>query len=81
MTQIPANPPSAPQPPQPASPEGMVTLTIDGNQVVVPKGTNVLEAARQLKQRYGESPLAYVVEVEPWSRIPERRFALISYDP
>jgi nucleotidyltransferase/DNA polymerase involved in DNA repair len=41
----------------------------------------LIEAARQLKQRYGESPLAHVVEVEPWSRIPERRFALISYDP
>lgn len=41
----------------------------------------LIEAARQLKSRYGESPLAHVVEVEPWSRIPERRFALISYDP
>jgi NADH-quinone oxidoreductase subunit G len=49
MTNIPANPPSAPQPPpQPATPEGMVSLTIDGHQVVVPKGTNVLEAARTL---------------------------------
>ena len=41
----------------------------------------LIDAARQLKQRYGESPLAHIVEVEPWSRIPERRFALISYDP
>jgi DNA polymerase-4/protein ImuB len=41
----------------------------------------LIEAARQLKVRYGESPLAHIVEVEPWSRIPERRFALISYDP
>ena len=41
----------------------------------------LIDAARQLKSRYGESPLAHVVEVEPWSRIPERRFALISYDP
>jgi NADH-quinone oxidoreductase subunit G len=52
MTQIPANPTSAPQPPpgapSGATPEGMVTLTIDGHQVVVPKGTNVLEAARTL---------------------------------
>jgi DNA polymerase-4/protein ImuB len=38
-------------------------------------------AARQLKRRYGLSPLYHVVEVEPWSRIPERRHALISYDP
>ncbi len=41
----------------------------------------LIAAARQLKQRYGSSPLAHIVEVEPWSRIPERRFALISYDP
>lgn len=38
-------------------------------------------AIAQLKQRYGLSPLFHVVEVEPWSRIPERRHALISYDP
>ena len=39
------------------------------------------QAIRQLKQRYGESPLYRVVEIEPWSRIPERRYALIDYDP
>ena len=39
------------------------------------------EAIRQLKARYGRSPVARVVEVEPWSRIPERRHALIDYDP
>jgi len=41
----------------------------------------VTEAVRQLKQRYGLSPLFHVVEVEPWSRIPERRHALIAYEP
>lgn len=41
----------------------------------------VAEAARQLKERYGRPTLAKVVEMEPWSRIPERRFALIDYDP
>lgn len=41
----------------------------------------VKEAIRQLKQRYGLSPLFRVVEVEPWSRIPERRHALIAYEP
>jgi len=41
----------------------------------------VAEAARQLKARYGRPLLAKVIEVEPWSRIPERRFALIDYDP
>ena len=41
----------------------------------------LIDAARQLKQRYGASPLFHIAEVEPWSRIPERRHALISYDP
>lgn len=40
----------------------------------------VAEAARQLSARYGQMPLAHVVEVEPWSRIPERRWALVPYD-
>ncbi len=39
------------------------------------------EASQQLKQRYGTSGLYRVVEVEPWSRIPERRQALMPYDP
>ncbi len=39
------------------------------------------EASRRLKQQYGEPVLYRVVEVEPWSRIPERRRALIAYDP
>lgn len=39
------------------------------------------EASRHLKQRYGVSGLFRVVEVEPWSRIPERRQALLAYDP
>lgn len=41
----------------------------------------VAEAIRHLRQRYGLSPLFRVVEVEPWSRIPERRHALIAYEP
>ncbi|MGH2531622.1 MAG: DNA polymerase Y family protein [Thermomicrobiales bacterium] len=41
----------------------------------------IVEATRQLKQRYGASPIYRITEVEPWSRIPERRHALISYDP
>jgi NADH-quinone oxidoreductase subunit G len=42
--------PSAQQqpPPAPAAPTNTVTLTIDGQSVTVPKGTNVLEAARTL---------------------------------
>ncbi|HVX29138.1 MAG TPA: DNA polymerase Y family protein [Nitrolancea sp.] len=39
------------------------------------------QAIRELTQRYGVSPIYRVVEVEPWSRIPERRHALMSYVP
>ncbi len=46
-----------------------------------PVPRSLVDATRQLKQRYGTSPLYRIVEVEPWSRIPERRHALISYDP
>jgi DNA polymerase-4/protein ImuB len=37
----------------------------------------ITEAARQLHARYGRVPLYHAIEVEPWSRIPERRWALI----
>jgi protein ImuB len=39
------------------------------------------EASRHLKQRFGTSGLYRVAEVEPWSRLPERRQVLIAYDP
>jgi DNA polymerase-4/protein ImuB len=39
------------------------------------------EASRHLKQRFGTTGLYRVAEVEPWSRLPERRQALIAYDP
>lgn len=39
------------------------------------------EAVRELKARYGYSPISRLVEVEPWSRLPERRLALIDYEP
>ena len=39
------------------------------------------EMVRHLKVRFGQSPLARVVEVEPWHRLPERRRALLEYDP
>lgn len=38
------------------------------------------EASHQLKQRFGTSGLYRVAEVEPWSRLPERRHVLIAYD-
>ncbi|MBA3275979.1 MAG: DNA polymerase Y family protein [Chloroflexia bacterium] len=47
-----------------------------------PRAAAPLTAAiHQLKHRYGLSPIYHVVEVEPWSRIPERRHALIPCDP
>jgi len=36
---------------------------------------------RHLKVRFGESPVARVVDVEPWHRLPEHRHALLEYDP
>ena len=40
------------------------------------------DAIRQLRVRLGHRPPIYRVrEVEPWSRIPERRCALVAYDP
>jgi DNA polymerase-4/protein ImuB len=39
------------------------------------------EMVRHLKVRFGESPIARVVDVEPWHRLPERRYALLEYDP
>lgn len=41
----------------------------------------IVEAMRQLHARYGSAPLYRAVEVEPWSRIPERRWALIPDEP
>jgi DNA polymerase-4/protein ImuB len=40
----------------------------------------IAEATRQLRARYGRVPLYHAVEVEPWSRIPERRWALVTCD-
>lgn len=38
-------------------------------------------AAREIKNRFKRSLLYHVVEVQPWSRIPERRYALIDFEP
>jgi DNA polymerase-4/protein ImuB len=41
----------------------------------------LVASLHQLKARFGgQSQVTRVVEVEPWSRIPERRYALIDYD-
>ena len=40
------------------------------------------DAIRQLRAQFGQRPPIYRVrEVEPWSRIPERRRVLVAYDP
>ncbi|UCG84984.1 MAG: hypothetical protein JSW71_13680, partial [Gemmatimonadota bacterium] len=38
-------------------------------------------AIRNIRARYRHSGLYQVVEVQPRSRLPERRYALIDYDP
>ncbi|MGI9626273.1 MAG: DNA polymerase Y family protein [Longimicrobiales bacterium] len=43
--------------------------------------TPLRNAIRELKLRIGYSPLYRVVEMDPWSRIPERRHALLNFDP
>ena len=39
------------------------------------------QAIAQLKVSQGHNPIYQVREVEPWSRIPERQRALVTYDP
>ena len=39
------------------------------------------EALRQLRAQQGQAPVGKMVEVEPWSRLPERRTALLEFDP
>ncbi len=40
-------------------------------------------AAREIRMRVkgGRANLYHVIEVQPWSRLPERRYALIDYEP
>lgn len=58
---------------------GRASAGHDLNQGEVPG--RLRDAIRELKLRLGHSPLYRVVEVDPWSRIPERRHALLSFDP
>lgn len=39
------------------------------------------EAVNEIKHRLKRTMLYHVIEVHPWSRIPERRYALIDYEP
>ena len=57
-----------------------------GQQLALPDARSAMrerleESLRQLKARYGYCPIGRVVEMEPWSRIPERRLGLIDFDP
>ncbi len=38
-------------------------------------------AAREIRMRIKRSALYHIIEVQPWSRLPERRYALIDYEP
>lgn len=38
-------------------------------------------AAREIKLRIKRSLLYHIIEVQPWSRLPERRYALIDFEP
>ena len=38
-------------------------------------------AVREIALRLHRAMLYHVIEVQPWSRIPERRYALIDYEP
>lgn len=57
-----------------------------GTQLTIPtlrarQNGSLQRAVQHLKHRYGTSPIYKVIEVQPWSRLPERRHALISYVP
>jgi DNA polymerase-4/protein ImuB len=41
----------------------------------------ITETVRQLQAQHGQVALGKVVEVEPWSRIPERRAAMLEFGP
>ena len=58
---------------------GRAATGYDFNQGDVPP--TLRDAVKELKLRLGHTPLYRVVEVDPWSRIPERRHALLSFDP
>ncbi len=43
--------------------------------------TALRAAVHEIKTRLKRSMLHHVIEVHPWSRLPERRYALIDYEP
>ena len=43
--------------------------------------TRAGEAVRQVRAAQGQEAMLRIVEIEPWSRLPERRWALTPYEP
>ena len=43
--------------------------------------TRAGEAVRQVRAAQGDGAMLRVVEIEPWSRLPERRWALTPLEP
>jgi DNA polymerase-4/protein ImuB len=41
----------------------------------------IQHAAREIRMRIKRASLYHIIEVQPWSRLPERRYALIDYEP
>jgi DNA polymerase-4/protein ImuB len=62
-----------------ATEESRATGHLDFHNSEVPDALR--DAVNELKLRIGHSPLYRVIEVDPWSRIPERRNALLNLDP
>jgi hypothetical protein len=58
--------------------ESRATGHLDFNHNEVPAALK--NAVNELKLRIGHSPLYRVIEADPWSRIPERRNALLNLD-
>jgi nucleotidyltransferase/DNA polymerase involved in DNA repair len=57
---------------------GRESESMDMEEGMVPPALQ--EAIRELKLKLGFSPLYRVVEMDPWSRIPERRYALLNFE-
>jgi DNA polymerase-4/protein ImuB len=72
-------------PPAPVEELGLELLGLGGEAARQPglfaararQLAEIAETVRHLRARYGRVPLYHVIELEPWSRIPERRWALV----
>jgi hypothetical protein len=46
----------------------------------VERARRARDAIRQVRTAQGDEAVLRLVELEPWSRLPERRWALVPYD-